>query len=301
MAKIGKWRQLWQRIWQNWKVKHSLIIRNETTGHDSIRLRLSPRNIFVGVTLSVVTLIVLTALLIAFTPLRYYIPGYTTPDEHRKYEATERKVDSLQKLVAENDLFVQNFCALLNEQLNDSIGSQPAVGLASEDGLPEADVEPSEAELALREEAGDLLQAVSSRQSSDAVTVNQRADIQNLFLQPPTSGTIITAYNIAQNQYGIDIANQAGTLITAACDGIIIYAGYDVNDGNVIIIQHHDNVLTAYKNNQTLLKNKGAKVSVGEPIARMGNSGISDKGSHLHFELWHNGFPLNPMDYIILK
>ena len=279
-----------------------MIIRNETTQKDSFTFLLSPRNIFVTVMVSAVVLVALTAVIIAFTPLRYYIPGYTTPDEHRKYKETAAQVVDLQSKYDRNEMYVNNLRQVLEEACQDTMTAPPQGGMAAVGGtsLQEA-MEPSESEMALREEAGDLLQAVTSRQNNDDVSISSRADIQNLFLQPPTNGTILTAYSVPQNHYGIDVANREGTLVTSAAEGMVVFAGYDVTDGNVIIIQHHDNVLTIYKNNQILLKSKGAKVAAGEPIARMGHSGITDKGNHLHFELWHNGFPLNPLDYLTLK
>ena len=249
-----------------------------------------------------VVLITLTAVIIAFTPLRYYIPGYTTPDEHRKYKETAEQVINLQEKYDRNEAYLNNLRQILEEACEDTMATPPqgSTVAAGSQSLQEA-TEPSESEMALREEAGDLLQAVSSRQNNDDVSISSRADIQNLFLQPPTTGTILTAYSVPQNHYGIDVANHEGTLVTSAAEGMVVFAGYDVTDGNVIIIQHHDNVLTIYKNNQALLKTKGTKVAAGEPIARMGHSGITNKGNHLHFELWHNGFPLNPLDYLTLK
>jgi murein DD-endopeptidase MepM/ murein hydrolase activator NlpD len=302
MAKFTQWRNFWKRVRKNWSVKHRLIIRNETTQHDSFTFLLSPRNIFVTVTVSAVALVALTAVIIAFTPLRYYIPGYTTPDEHRKYKEAADKMATLQEQYSRSDAYLQNLRQVLDETYLDTIGAAPKSDVASDgEQSLEAATLPSDNELALRSEAGDLLQAVSTRQMNDGVSISTRADIQNLFLQPPTTGTILTAYSVPQNQYGIDVANREGTLITSAAEGMVVFAGYDVNDGNVIIVQHHDNVLTVYKNNKELLKNKGAKVAAGEPIAKMGHTGITDKGNHLHFELWHNGFPLNPLDYLTLK
>lgn len=301
MASFKKWRHFWKRVRRNWKVKHRLIIRNETTHNESFSFLLSPRNIFVTVTLAAVLLIALTSVIIAFTPLRYYIPGYTTPDERREYEKTVAQLDALQKQYADNEQYLQNMREVLNDAFMDTLGRTPALAIAETDTLGDDGLMASESEMALREESADLMEALSARQDNDAIAVSQRASIQNLFLQPPTTGTIITAYSVPQSQFGIDIANNAGTLITAAADGMIIATGYDATDGNFVVIQHHDNLITIYKHCQTVFKNRGAKVDIGEPIAQMGHSGITAKGNHLHFEVWHNGFPLNPLDYITLK
>ena len=68
--------------------------------------------------------------------------------------------------------------------------------------------------------------------------------------------------------------------------------------GNTIAIQHRDNVITFYKHNSALLKKVGNMVKAGEAIAIIGNTGDHSTGPHLHFELWHKGIPVDPMDFI---
>lgn len=294
---------IWQKVRKNWKIKYHLLIREDATQHDVFSLKLSPRNIFVVVTLSAVSLIALTALLIAFTPLGVYVSGYKNPDEYRKYREMKEKVDSVELLLAQNQQYIDNFYRVMRNEVlpNDLETEEEANAAEIAEGGDLSLKDHSDAEMDIREESADLLQTIMNKQSSGDVAVNKRADIQNLFMQPPTTGTIIGYYNVPQSQYGLDIANRQGTLITSAGDGMVIFSGYDATDGNVIIIQHHDNVISIYKHNRLLLKSAGTKVSAGEPIAEMGNSGISAKRTCLHFELWHNGFPLNPLDYLTLK
>lgn len=303
MSFIKKSLKFWQKIRKNWKIKYRLIIRNDSTHHDSFSLRLSPKNIFVVVTTSAIILIVLTAMLIAFTPLRVYVPGYTNPDEYRKYRAAAKRVDSLELVFSQNKQYINNFYRILNEEVmpNELEQVVPENGTMTQSET-ELTAQHSEKEMDVRKEADKIQSRTSgTKQNTQTVSINKKADIENLFLLAPTSGTIIGYYSVAQNQYGIDIKNVPNTLINSVADGIVVFAGYDANDGNVIIIQHHNNVLSVYKHNHLILKSKGAQVKAGEPIAEMGKSGITDKGIHLHFELWHDGFPLNPLDYIYLK
>lgn len=292
---------LWQKLRKNWRNRFHLLIREDATQREVFSFKLSPRNIFVVVTLSAFALIMLTGLLIAFTPLGIYVTGGRHHEEYRKYRAMVRRVDSVELLLAQNQQYIDNFRRILNDEVMpdemekvEEDSNRPTVGQAELEAH-------TEAELALREESADLIQTLMVKQATEEVAVNRRADISNLFMQPPTTGTIIGYYSVAQNQYGLDIANHPGTLITSAGDGMVVFAGFDAMDGNVLIIQHHDNVISIYKHNRVLLKTAGAKVSAGEPIAEMGHSGTTDKGTHLHFELWHNGFPLNPLDYLTLK
>ena len=292
---------LWQKLRKNWKNRFHLLIREDSTQRDVFSFKLSPRNIFVVVTLSAFSLILLTGLLIAFTPLGIYVTGWRHHDEYRKYRAMVRKVDSIELRLAQNQQYIDNFYRILNDEVMpdemekvEEDSNRPSIG--------QEELEyHTEAELALREESADLIKTLMVKQANEEVSVNRRADISNLFMQPPTTGTIIGYYSVAQSQYGLDIANRPGTLITSAGDGMVIFAGFDALDGNVIIIQHHDNVISIYKHNRVLLKTAGTKVSAGEPIAEMGHTGTTAKGTHLHFELWHNGFPLNPLDYLTLK
>ena len=302
MEILKKVRTYWRKIRKNWKIKYRLIIRNESAEHDSFSLLLSPRNIFVVVTTSAVLLILLTAMLIAFTPLRVYVPGYTSPDEYRKYRAAARRVDSVELILAQNQQYIDNFYRILNDQvMPNEMPKSDGVETPSSANYLDSSRMHSEAEMTLRSEADDLLRTIAMRDEKSESGVEQRANIRTLFLRPPTQGTIIGYYNLAQRQYGIDIANKAGTLITSAGDGIVIFSGYDVRDGNVIIIQHSANIISVYKHNRTLLKAKGTSVKAGEPIAEMGRSGQGTKMASLHFELWYDGTVVDPLNYLTLK
>ena len=82
-------------------------------------------------------------------------------------------------------------------------------------------------------------------------------------------------------------------------DGTVVFAGYTSDDGYVIQIQHSNNLTSVYKHNSSINKKVGEFVMAGEPIAIIGNSGENSKGAHLHFELWYNGFSINPQDYVV--
>jgi murein DD-endopeptidase MepM/ murein hydrolase activator NlpD len=97
------------------------------------------------------------------------------------------------------------------------------------------------------------------------------------------------------------VAAPRNTAIKSAADGMVIFAGYTVETGYSIAIQHPNNVVTMYKHNSLLLKKAGSAVKAGEAIAIIGNTGELTTGPHLHFELWYKGRPVNPSDYIIFK
>ncbi len=118
-------------------------------------------------------------------------------------------------------------------------------------------------------------------------------------ISPPVLGYITRGFNEAKNHFGIDYAGKRGTVISAAADGYVVFAGWTYSDGNMIIISHGLGFFTIYKHNQSLLKSANEFVKRGEPIALLGNSGQTSYGPHLHFELWKDGQPQNPEDYLL--
>ena len=152
-------------------------------------------------------------------------------------------------------------------------------------------------------QAEDLLaNHLKSEEENSKLPVSHRADISNITLYTPTTGILIQEFDAASNHYGIDIQNKKNTIITSVAEGIVIYTGFDPMNGNTIVIQHPGNIISIYKHNEVLLKSVGAKVNMGEAIAKMGSSGQNRmQSAHLHFELWYNGFPVNPLDYIVIK
>jgi murein DD-endopeptidase MepM/ murein hydrolase activator NlpD len=114
----------------------------------------------------------------------------------------------------------------------------------------------------------------------------------------PVKGSIVTQFNPAQKHYGIDIVAGPDEVIKSALDGTVVIANFTAETGYVIGVQHSNNLFTLYKHNSALLKSLGDYVRAGEVIAIIGNTGELTTGPHLHFELWFNGSPVDPKDYI---
>jgi len=105
-------------------------------------------------------------------------------------------------------------------------------------------------------------------------------------------------YEGKSNHLGIDIAGERGAIIKAAASGVVVYAGWTYNLGNLIILYHGNGYFTYYGHNQRVLVERNSLVAKGENIALLGNSGISS-GHHLHFEIWKDGVPLDPKNYLL--
>ena len=115
----------------------------------------------------------------------------------------------------------------------------------------------------------------------------------------PLIGFISRGFNPAIGHMGIDIVAKIGTPVAAAASGYIVFAGYTVRDGYMIIINHPDGYVTVYKHCSALLKKQRDIVTSGEIIALSGNSGEKTTGPHLHFEIWKDGKPIDPKNLFL--
>jgi len=120
----------------------------------------------------------------------------------------------------------------------------------------------------------------------------------NFVLFPPVKGTISENYNPESKHFAVDIVTIKNSPVKATADGTIIFADWTTNTGHVIILKHNNNLISVYKHNASLNKEQGDLVKAGEVIATVGNSGELTTGPHLHFELWSDGYPINPTNFI---
>lgn len=115
----------------------------------------------------------------------------------------------------------------------------------------------------------------------------------------PASGSVVKGYsNTSASQKGINIAGKRGSQVIAAEGGRVVYAGSGLRGyGNLIIIKHNDDYLSAYAYNQSLLVKEKQWVNAGQRIATMGNSGPTEQTA-LYFEIRYRGKPVNPRRYL---
>lgn len=303
MGKLEKVKNIWNTIKSEWKTRYRLVFSNEDTHEQNFVIRrITIQKMVVVAVIAAFVVILLTTLLIAFTPLRVYIPGYTTQKDYKLYKETASRVDSLEKIIDYNQKFIDNYITMLKEEvptsdeMDEDAEATPNVHTTIRDKKRMAESE------ALMEEAEMILGRVSEDNSNGNMPSIDQAKISNISIYPPAIGSVTRAFDASKNHYGIDIASVQNTVVTCIADGVVIAANYSATDGYVIIVQHPGNLISIYKRNATLLKKTGARVSSGDPIATVGNTGSTEgKSKHLHFELWYNGFPINPLDYLVIE
>ncbi len=268
--------------------KYRLVILNEDTFEERISFKLTRLNVFILVGISAIVLIALTTLLIAFTPLREYIPGYSSTRLKRNATLLVAKTDSLENAIRVNEQYYSSIRRVLS-------GDVEALEF-DRDSIRDAVFNDEEITVAPSREDSLLRQTVAQE---DKYNVFDKAiEDTDFTLFPPVKGTISSNYDVSKKHFAVDIVTEKNAPVKAAADGTVIFAEWTAETGHVIIIEHPKNLITVYKHNASLNKAQGSLVQAGEVIAIVGNTGELSTGPHLHFELWSNGYPVNPVNFI---
>lgn len=286
MAQKGKKRK---EIRRKLLHKYRLVILNENTFEEKISFKLNRLNVFVTGMIFIIVLIGLTTLLIAFTPLREYIPGYSSTKLKRQATELTYKTDSLVTVLNYTNRYLDNVRMVLRGDVENNEVNRDSLFEKYKLDPSTVDLTPIREDLALRE-------AVELEDKYNLF--DQVGSESGIILFPPLTGTLSDGYDADEKHFAVDIVTTLDTPIKTVADGTVIFAEWTADTGNVIIVEHLDNLISAYKHCGSLSKSQGDLVRAGEVIASVGNTGELTTGPHLHFELWSNGKPLNPQNYI---
>ena len=271
-------------FWNNFKFKYKLTIINENTLEEIVGLRVSKLN-GLSVLLSVLAvLFLIAACIIAFTPLRNYLPGYMNSEVRSQIVDNALRVDSLQELLNRQNLYIMNIQDIFSGKVPiDSVQTLDSRTAAREDTLMER---------TRREE--EFRRQYEENEKYNLTTIVSQPDVNGLILYRPTRGMVSDHFNTDKKHFGTDIAANPNESVLATMDGTVFLSTYTAET-----VQHSQDFVSIYKHCGSLLKKEGDRVKGGEAIALVGNSGTLSTGPHLHFELWYKGHPVNPEKYIV--
>ncbi len=210
----------------------------------------------------------------------------------RLLERTDSLVEELEKY----KLYVNNITNVIDGKVTASYDSL----IKKEELIPIADhqlntdsIAPSKEDIEFRTEI------IEDGFSTVAVSTD---DLNNnnskIVLFPPVKGIITSRYDISEEHLATDIACDEEEPIKATMDGFVIFADWTSDGGYVLVLQHEYNIISVYKHNSKLYKKQGDIVQSGDVIAAAGSSGELSTGPHLHFELWIEGYAVDPEAYI---
>ncbi|MBB6681981.1 M23 family metallopeptidase [Aequorivita sp. 609] len=267
--------------------KYRLVILNEETFEERFSFKLNRLNVFIFTVLSSLFLIITTTVIIAFTPLREYIPGYSSTTLKKKAAKLAYQTDSLQQVISVNDQYLASIKKVLTGDVKTvEFNKDSIIEVAKTD--PSVLVRISRKDSLLREQV----------EKEDKYNPLAAQQVQKYVLFAPVKGTITEPYDSKAKHYAVDVVTIKDSPVKAVADGTVIFAEWTVATGYVIIVKHGNDLISVYKHNGLLTKGQGEVVKGGEVIAIVGNTGELTTGPHLHFELWRDGFPINPTSFI---
>lgn len=272
--------------------KYRLVVLNENTFEERFSLKLSRLNIYIFGGLFSVTLISATIILIAFTPLKEYIPGYSSTQLQKDAKKLTVDSDSLKNRLAMLENYTNSIKSVLTGELTSDAIIDSIQDSAKRIQIDESTLDASKQDSIFREKI----------ESRDRFPLSDESQNKlKIVFFAPISGNVSQSFNSENKHFAIDVVAKVGTPVKAAADGTVIFSEWTTETGYVIILKHANNFISVYKHNGTLLKQQGDLVQSGEAIASIGSSGELTTGPHLHFELWSDGYAVNPANYIDFK
>ena len=252
------------RLWDRLKYKYKLSILNETSYEEVFNFRLSQLHVLMALSVLGVILITLTILLIAFTDLREFIPGYPDGKMRQMITGNALRVDSLEQELAKRDRFLTSLQIMLSDGDTTQIQAVRDDTVRSIYDTVAFSITPTESDFRAEIEERE-------RFNLSLGLKEQNRDYYHFF--PPVEGLVSRSFDEQSRHYGTDVVAKPSAKVSTVLDGVVIFTDWTVKTGYVIQVQHANNLLSIYKHNSTLLKKQGDYVRAGEVIAIVGNTG----------------------------
>lgn len=272
------------------KARNLRLTLLDAASHERLgSLRFSRTHMIVAAISSVVAVLVAVFCLIAYTPIRTFIPGYPNAQSRRQAVQNAQRIDSLQTRILQWELYTENLRRVVS-------GEEPirldTLMLGQEGSRSVSDAR----YLAIRDS---LLRAdvVQEEQFGLTSVRRQHLPIEALAFYTPVKGVVSTEFNQILHPW-VDITAPVGSTVMAVLDGTVVYTDWAQDSGYTLVLQHGNDLLSIYKHNQKLLHKTGDAVKAGTPVAMLASSSSLTKGDHLHFELWYKGTAVDPVRYI---
>ena len=281
--------------------KYDFLLRHDESQKEILGFKLNLLNLILVIIGIALLLIIITTFIIAFTPLREYIPGYTDTNLNREVYELSLRADSIEKEMMKKDVYFENLKKIVEGY--DFAADSALASINIYEPLTKGVTDT----ITLKKSVQDsLLRAEYEAQSQYNLfgddylpPAKPSSLVKNFFV--PLTGTINKGFNPDDGHFGVDIVTDGDQIINATLDGTVVFSTWSINNGYCIGIQHEDSYFSVYKHNATLLKKEGDYVKAGEAIAILGRSGEAEESEHLHFELWRSGIAINPAEYMTIN
>ena len=286
---------------------YDVLIVSLGEGRRTVNFQASRVKLVLLAVLSFLISVGITLAVLIYTPLAIYVP-IPNPGLEERYGRQIMETQERLNALAQDVLLLRDYNMQLRKALGEETGRDSANGKAIQPSVSLVGREkPQQVTLAPSVESGAVYDQTSAEEgefesgtaSYNVVTTGGESVHSKFPLLRPTEGFVTQGFDPPRRHFGMDFAAKRGTPVYAPADGHVVFAGWTYDDGNLLILSHGGGYLTVYKHNQSLLKNTQAMVKRGEPIALLGTSGKTSLGPHLHFEVWKDGVPRDPNEFLL--
>lgn len=269
--------------------KYRLVVLNEETYEEQLYFRLTRLNVMIISILLISIFVTGTVFLIAATPLKEFMPGYSSTAMRVQAAENAIKIDSLSRAYDQSIRYLNSIQRVLVGDLNFEELKENRIELDSFTQRTKTIVSKSIAD--------SLLRSIVDQEDKYNFQGSSKNKV-DFVLFPPAQGDLSQTYDPVTKHYAVDVVLKENAPVKAVAEGTVIFSEWTAGTGHVIIIEHPYGLISAYKHNASLSKQQGDFVVAGEVIATAGNTGELSTGWHLHFELWSDGYPMNPENFI---
>lgn len=277
-------------FWHKIRFKYKLILLNESTLEDLFSIRISQLTVFLAGLLLAVTFLFFIIFLIVGTPLRNYLPGYLDTELRTELVESRMRLDSLTEQNQRRTIYLENIKRILKGEIQaDSITKMDSLVIIPPDSLPVKSIREQQFINRFEEEEKYNLTILSPNSPGDG-----------LIFYPPVKGVILNKFDAGIGNIGIDLLCAKNATVASPLEGTVIFVEYTLSDGYIMTIQHEDNYVSVFKNLRTPMRKVGQRIEAGNMIGVMGRDRETEKENQLslHYQLWHNGYALDPQKYI---
>ena len=267
--------------------KYRLVILNEATYEERFSYKLSGLNVFFLASLTALIIVVTTLCLIAFTSIKEYIPGYDSTELRSKAINNIEVLDSLTFVIEKNQEYINSIGSVITGEVSKGEIQEEGERLRPETASLEFQTKKEDSLLRSIVEKEDRFNALKS--------ATQKVDF---VLFSPISGEVTSRFDYSIKHFGTDIAAPLKSPVKSIANGSVVFAEWTLQTGFVLVIEHSFGLISVYKHNESAFVSQGDLVESGQVIALSGNTGEITTGPHLHFELWREGNPVNPEEYV---
>ena len=286
---------------------YDILVVSLGEGRRTVTFRASRVKLVLLAVLAFLISVGITLAVLIYTPLALYVP-IPNPGLEERYGRQIVETQERLNALAQDVLLLRDYNMQLRKALGEETGRDSANGKAIPPSVSlDGREKPQQVVPASSVESGGVYDQTSAEEgefesgtaSYNVVTTRGEAVHSKFPLLRPTEGFVTQGFDPPRRHFGMDFAGKRGTPVYAPTDGHVVFAGWTYDDGNLLILSHGGGYLTVYKHNQSLLKNTQAMVKRGEPIALLGTSGKTSLWPHLHFEVWKDGVPRDPNDFLL--